>query len=256
MWDAGEVVYWFRLTRTEKGVDWVPYKADGEAGIGRQISIVDINGDKLPDIIVGGMKGAHVLTHRAVKVDKAKFQEAQPKAVETPDKETLRGPPAKIDAKTGKVAGAIEAEDLKVLSTSAGKTLVQEMQGFAKDQWSGGKQLFWTGGKPEDRMELEFSAPAKGEFSVIANFTMAADYAIIQVELDGRAIGNPVDLYNYPDVLTSGEITLGKWKFEAGPQKLTIVISGANPAVPAHMVGLDYLRLQANLGNLDKKDTR
>ena len=83
MWDAGAVVYWFRLTRTEKGVDWVPYKADGEAGIGRQISIVDVNGDKLPDIVVGGMKGAHVLTHRTVKVDEAKFQEAQPKAIET-----------------------------------------------------------------------------------------------------------------------------------------------------------------------------
>ena len=64
MWDAGAVVYWFRLTRSDKGVDWVPHKADGEAGIGRQISIIDINGDKLPDIVVGGMKGSHVLTHR------------------------------------------------------------------------------------------------------------------------------------------------------------------------------------------------
>ena len=41
----------------EDGVDWVPYKIDGEAGIGRQISIVDVNGDKLPDIVVGGMVG-------------------------------------------------------------------------------------------------------------------------------------------------------------------------------------------------------
>jgi len=79
MWDAGAVVYWFRLARTDKGVDWVPYKADGEAGIGRQISIADINGDKLPDIVVGGMKGAHVLTHRQAKVTEAEFEKAQPK---------------------------------------------------------------------------------------------------------------------------------------------------------------------------------
>ena len=104
-------------------------------------------------------------------------------------------------------------------------------------------------------MELEFSVPNKGEYSFVANFTMAADYAIIQVELDGKALGSPLDLYNYPDVLTSGEITFGNSKFEAGPHKLTIVVSGTNPAaVPANMVGLDYLRLQANSANLETKD--
>ena len=64
MWDAGAVVYWFKLVRTKEGVDWVPHKIDGEAGIGRQVSIVDVNGDKLPDIVVGGMVGAHVLMHQ------------------------------------------------------------------------------------------------------------------------------------------------------------------------------------------------
>lgn len=79
LWDAGAVVYWFRLTRGKEGVDWVPYQADGEAGIGRQISIVDVQGDGLLDIVVGGMKGAHVLTHRAKMVDRAAWEAAQPK---------------------------------------------------------------------------------------------------------------------------------------------------------------------------------
>jgi hypothetical protein len=80
MWDAGAVVYWFRLVRGRDGVDWVPYQADGEAGIGRQVSVVDLNGDELPDIVVGGMKGAHVLTHRRDKVSAQAWQQAQPKA--------------------------------------------------------------------------------------------------------------------------------------------------------------------------------
>lgn len=256
MWDAGAVVYWFRLTRTDKGIDWVPYKADGEAGIGRQISIVDINGDKLPDIVVGGMKGAHVLTHRKSQVNEEKFREAQPKPAENPANETLRGPAPKLDDKTGRVAGAIEAEDLKVLSGGSGKTMVQEMQGFAKDRWSSGKQLFWTGGKVGDRLEMEFAAPKTGEFSVVTNLTMAADYAIVRVEVDGVGLGDPLDLYNFPDVITSGEMTLGKFKFGAGPHKLAIVITGANPsAIPAHMVGLDYLRLQPLTANSEKRDT-
>ena len=58
MWDAGAVVYWFKLQRTKKGVEWIPHKIDGEAGIGRQISVVDINGDGLPDVVLGGMVGA------------------------------------------------------------------------------------------------------------------------------------------------------------------------------------------------------
>ena len=246
LWDAGAVVYWFRLVRSEKGVDWIPYKADGEAGVGRQISIVDINGDKLPDIVVGGMKGAHVLTHRKSKVSEAEYGDAQPKPAENSNKETLRGPVPKFDEKTGRVAGAIEAEDLKVLSTSTGKTVVQDMKSFSKDHWSGSKQLFWTGGKPGERLEMEFAVPESGEFAVMARFTMAADYATVQVELDGKALGDPLDLYNFPDVITSGELTLGKWKFEAGPHQLAIAIVGTNPAaVPAHMVGLDYIRLRA-----------
>lgn len=82
MWDAGAVVYWFRLTRPDQGVDWVPYQADGEAGIGRQISLVDLNGDSLPDIVVGGMLGCHVLVHRKSAVTEAQWRDAQPKPLE------------------------------------------------------------------------------------------------------------------------------------------------------------------------------
>jgi hypothetical protein len=57
----------------------VPYLADGESGIGRQLSVGDINGDALPDIVVGGMKGCHVLTHSRDEVDEATFRAAQPK---------------------------------------------------------------------------------------------------------------------------------------------------------------------------------
>lgn len=79
MWDAGAVVYWFRLTRTPQGVDYVPYKADGESGIGRQLVAYDINKDGLPDLAAGGMKGAHILIHKREAVDKARWEQAQPK---------------------------------------------------------------------------------------------------------------------------------------------------------------------------------
>jgi hypothetical protein len=252
LWDAGAVVYWFRLTRTEKGVDWIPYKADGEAGIGRQITIADVNADKLPDIVVGGMKGAHVLIHRKSTVSEAAYREAQPKPVEDFPAEPKRTAPA-FDASTGRVAGALEAEELKVLSTSAGKTRVQEMQGFKMDRWSGGKQLFWSGAKPGERLELAFETRKAGEFNILASFTMAPDYAIVRCELDGKALGEAADLFNYPDVITSGELELGKVKLEAGGHKLALIISGSNPsAVRSHLVGLDYLRIEPCEGKAAK----
>jgi len=250
MWDAGAVVYWFRLTRTDKGVEWVPYQADSEAGIGRQVSVVDINGDKLPDIVVGGMLGAHVLTHQKKIVSEAEWRDAQPKPrpENTAADKPARGPRPTI-ADGGRVAAALEGEELKVLKASAGQTAIQNMDGFTKDRWSGKKQLFWTGGKPGERLDLEFQVAQAGSFEVLAAFTMARDYAIISVEIDGKTLRKEIDLYNSPDVISTGELTLGKVQLDAGPHTLTLAIAGANPAaVQAYMVGLDYVRLQANDG--------
>jgi hypothetical protein len=79
MWDAGAVVYWFKLARGTDGIDWVPYKAADETGIGRQVTVADVNGDKQPDIIVGGMKGANVLVHERRSVTADEWEKSQPK---------------------------------------------------------------------------------------------------------------------------------------------------------------------------------
>jgi FG-GAP-like repeat len=94
MWDAGAVVYWFRLVRGKDGVDWVPYLASSEPGIGRQITVFDANGDELLDIVVGGMKGCSVLTHRANRVSAAAWNAAQPKLYNGPKAALESEPPS------------------------------------------------------------------------------------------------------------------------------------------------------------------
>jgi hypothetical protein len=243
MWDAGAVVYWFRLVRGPDGVDWVPYQADGESGIGRQIIIHDVNGDALPDIVVGGMKGAHVLLHQREAVDQQQWQEAQPKKYEGSSTLLERGPASKIDPKTGSVAHAQEGEDLKVIKATGGNTRIQEMANFKLDRWSGGKQLFWTGARPGDQLELEFTLDEPGDYRIEIVLTMAGDYGIVQPALDDRPLGKPLDLYNSPDVLTSGVLTLDAGELSAGEHRLKLEITGAHPAAKkAYLVGLDYLR--------------
>jgi len=244
LWNAGAVVYWFRLVRTAAGVDWVPYRADGDAGIGRQVGVFDVDGDGLPDIVTGGMKGANVLLHRTRAVGEPEWRAAQPKPFEGTDRRADRGAAAQIDDATGRVPGAIEGETLKVLRVGAGKVTTQAMSGFRKGRWSGGEQLFWSGATPRARLELGFEVAADGEYEVSAAFTTARDYAIVNLLLDDTALGLPLDLYDYPDVGTSGELAFGARRLAAGEHRLTVEITGANEsAVKAFLVGLDYLRV-------------
>ena len=83
MWDAGAVVYWFKLVRNEDGVRWIPYEMDNEAGVGRQLIVADVNADSIPDVVSGGMKGSHVLRQKRSQVSEAVWQKAQPVALKT-----------------------------------------------------------------------------------------------------------------------------------------------------------------------------
>jgi hypothetical protein len=88
-WDAGAVVYWFKLVRGEDGIDWVPYKADSDSGIGRHLNVIDVNGDGLLDIVVGGIKGGNVLLHQKETVGQATWNADQPKRYEKPADEVI-----------------------------------------------------------------------------------------------------------------------------------------------------------------------
>ena len=100
-WDAGAVVYWFKLVRTKDGVDWVPHKIDGVSGIGRQISIADVNGDHLPDVVVGGMLGSACAFAQRRKGGRSAV-EGGPTSAGLRTAAHARGPASKIDGKTGR----------------------------------------------------------------------------------------------------------------------------------------------------------
>jgi hypothetical protein len=55
------VLYWFEAKRGKDGMTkFVPHRIDDDSGIGTQFAVEDINGDKLPDIIVANKKGVYV----------------------------------------------------------------------------------------------------------------------------------------------------------------------------------------------------
>jgi putative membrane-bound dehydrogenase-like protein len=162
----------------------------------------------------------------------------------SPTQVPLRGPAAPIDAKTGRVPGALEGETLKVLSRSAGVSRSQPMGNFKADRWSGTDQLWWTGAKPGAKLELELPVSEAGDYALEIVLTKARDYGIVQLALDGRELGGPIDLYNNPEVVTTGVLSFPAGKLTPGGHKLSLTIVGANEqAAPGYMVGIDYVRL-------------
>ncbi|MEO2015052.1 MAG: PVC-type heme-binding CxxCH protein [Fuerstiella sp.] len=252
MWDAGAETWWFKLVRNKDGVDWIPHKADSEAGIGRQLSIVDMNADGLHDVVVGGMKGAHVLIHKKTSVSKAVWQAAQPKVYEGEKLPSLegtkasRGPKLKLDATTSRAIGAIEAESLKV-RTTGGQAMSQDMSKFRDDTWSNKSQLWWTGGRVGDKLTIDLPA-FTGTVDVDVVLTIAKDYGIVQLSLNDQPLGDPIDLFN-ADVVTSGVLSFPGITVKGSKHTLTVLMAGINPrAKKSFMFAIDYLRVKKSDG--------
>ncbi len=78
--NAPALLYWFKLVRhADKTVDYVPYLIDSDSGVGTQVVVGDVNGDGLPDVVVGNKKGAFVFLHEIKHVSREEWEQAQPK---------------------------------------------------------------------------------------------------------------------------------------------------------------------------------
>ena len=142
-----------------------------------------------------------------------------------------------------KVPGVIEGEQLKILSKTAGNLQEQDMTGFG-DKWSNDAHLWWIEARPGDKLDLALPVAQAGKYKLLAQLTKAIDYGIVQLSLDGKKLGGPIDLYN-DGVVPTGELDLGTHELSAGEHKLSVEITGANEqAVKNYMFGLDYLKLR------------
>jgi hypothetical protein len=80
--NTAAVLYWFRVVRGEnRQVDFVPYRIDDASGVGTQVVAGDINGDGLPDIVVGNKNGVFVHLQERKKVTREEWQAVQPKPI-------------------------------------------------------------------------------------------------------------------------------------------------------------------------------
>jgi hypothetical protein len=142
------------------------------------------------------------------------------------------------------VSAPLTAGGFTVLNEPRGVVSTQKMTRY-EGQWHNGDQLWWTRAKPGDKLELAVPVQKAGRYEVRVTLTKARDYGIVQLSVDGKKAGEPVDLYN-PAVVPTEPIVLGTYDLTAGQHKLTAEIVGANPkAIPSHMFGLDQVILES-----------
>ncbi|MEW6354921.1 MAG: glycoside hydrolase family 172 protein [Planctomycetota bacterium] len=140
------------------------------------------------------------------------------------------------------VKGRVEGEDMRILVKPSGTANCQMLNGFGTG-WSLDAHLWWRGGKPGDVLELGIPVKEAGKYHVKTQLTKAGDYGIVQLSLNGKMLGGPIDLYNN-GVIPTGELDMGVHDLTQGLNRLQVEIVGANEkAKKAYMFGIDYVQL-------------
>lgn len=133
-------------------------------------------------------------------------------------------------------ANMIEAESLIANARpSAGPLTVQQ------GAWSGGAQLFWTPAEANQTLTAPFEVKEAGTYSLLLILTCSWDYGIFQLELDGKPLGAPLDLFS-PTVVMKDK-TFGPATLQAGTHALTVRNTGKNGESKGYFFGLDGMVL-------------
>ncbi|MBN2477267.1 MAG: DUF2961 domain-containing protein [Pirellulales bacterium] len=133
----------------------------------------------------------------------------------------------------------------KVSGEPRGEVQDQGMGAYGSGKWHNDNQLWWTGARPGDKMDIVFPVKKAGAYQVSVTLTKAVDYGIVQLWVDGKKAGEPIDLF-HDGVVPTGPIALGTYELAEGNHQLTVEIVGANEkAVKAYMFGLDQILLKS-----------
>ncbi|MEJ2704454.1 MAG: DUF2961 domain-containing protein, partial [Sedimentisphaerales bacterium] len=112
-----------------------------------------------------------------------------------------------------KVKGALEGEQMKILAKTAGNARTQDMSGYG-GKWSNEAHLWWTGAKPGDTLDLAVPVKKAARYRLTMQLTKAVDYGIVQLYLDGKKLGGPIDLFNR-GVVPTGVLDMGIHELDA-----------------------------------------
>jgi hypothetical protein len=137
-------------------------------------------------------------------------------------------------------APGFEGESLvRDSQATAGQVTAQHMNGFGS-QWSSGEQLLWTGAGPGATLTLKFLMAQQGTFAPWIAYTLAPDYGVYAVLVDGAEVGR-LDGYA-PSVMRQAQ-ALKPINLALGQHVLTLRLQNRNGRSNGDFVGIDRFEL-------------
>eukprot|EP00903_Cladosiphon_okamuranus_P003953 g3951.t1 len=165
--------------------------------------------------------------------------------------EALNVPPlpdmskGKAGASDGEFSGAIEFEDLKVLSKPDKVILKpQPLKGF-KGKWNRENHLLIKNAAEGDVLEFEIPSENPVAEKIVLFGTTAKDFANLKFTVNAKEAGKTVDFYS-KQVASTGPIDLGEYEAIDGKHTLRIEVLGKNTESKSMAFGLDCLRAEAD----------
>ena len=133
-----------------------------------------------------------------------------------------------------------EGEALKVIDAGYGEYQVQDLD---RNLFSRGAQLWLKGKEVGAFIETAFELEDSGRFAMKIHFCRSWDYGMVQVLLDGKPLGEAIDLYQ-PKIVPSGPVDLGIFSLDSGSHRLKFLMTGRNPRSAGYFLGVDGVTLQ------------
>jgi hypothetical protein len=110
------------------------------------------------------------------------------------------------------------------------------------DQWTGEGQVFFQGEKPGAWLELRFDVATEEFRRLVVPITRSYDFGIYRILLDGKPVGDPLDLYS-PKIEVH-EQSLGDLTLSKGEHVIRLECTGKNPLSSGCKLGVDSVRLR------------
>jgi len=144
----------------------------------------------------------------------------------------------------GTTVGRITPTTTELLqgATSTGPSPSKQIMTRFGEGWVDGDQLFWPANAVSQKMEVQISAEKTGRYQIVASFTTAPDFGIVQAFLNGQAVGDVLNLYSKAVDRTEPRM-LGTANVKAGQNKLVLWAVGKDQRSRGHFIGLDQIEL-------------
>jgi hypothetical protein len=136
-----------------------------------------------------------------------------------------------------------QADALPVRARNRCEVSTRAMTPWGSGLWSQGKQLFCRA-DPNGFVELEFQVRKAGRYRLCVEGTVAPDYGIIRIALDGQPTGQPFDLYSGM-VGPSGPLELGVQELAATKHTIRFTAVGKNAVSEKYWFGVSAIDLLA-----------